>query len=71
VPNFAASVKSYAAREGQAFREVTAARSRVGGIDITIEDLAKPELLNQLQQAQGAMCFALRCKKALLPIVFC
>jgi LemA protein len=59
VPNLVASVKGYAAHEEQVFREVTEARSRVGGIDITIEDLANPELLNQFQQAQGAMGSAL------------
>ena len=59
VPNLVASVKGYAAHEEQVFREVTEARSRVGGIDITIEDLANPELLDQFQQAQGAMGSAL------------
>ena len=59
VPNLVASVKGYAAHEEQVFREVTEARSRVGGINITVEDLANPELLNQFQQAQGAMGSAL------------
>jgi len=56
VPNLVATVQGFADQERQVLTEVTAARSRVGQINVNADDEAS---LRQFQQAQGELGSAL------------
>ena len=59
IPNLVNTVKGYATHEQEVFTQVTEARSKVGSIQMTAEDAADPEKLQQFQQAQGNLSSAL------------
>ena len=59
VPNLVATVKGYAQHEEKVLTEVTAARSKVGSIQMTATDATNPEKLKQYAQAQGELSSAL------------
>jgi len=59
VPNLVNTVKGYAAHESQVLTEVTNARSRVGSVQISADDLDDPEQVRRFQQAQGELSSAL------------
>jgi LemA protein len=59
VPNLVNTVKGYAAHESQVLTEVTNARSRVGSMQISADDLDDPEQVRRFQQAQGELSSAL------------
>src|SRR5690606_26186762 len=59
VPNLVNTVKGYAAHESQVLTEVTNARSRVGSMQISADDLDDPEQVRKFQQAQGELSSAL------------
>lgn len=53
IPNLVNTVKGYATHEQEVFTQVTEARSKVGSIQMSAEDAADPEKLQQFQQAQA------------------
>ena len=59
IPNLVNTVKGYATHEQEVFTQVTEARSKVGSIQMSAEDAADPEKLQQFQQAQGKLSSAL------------
>ena len=59
IPNLVATVKGYAQHEEKVLTEVTAARSKVGSIQMTATDATNPEKLKQYAQAQGELSSAL------------
>lgn len=59
IPNLVNTVKGYAKHEEQVFTEVTAARSKVGSIQMTAEDATNEKKLKQYAQAQGELSSAL------------
>ncbi|HEX7641362.1 MAG TPA: LemA family protein [Burkholderiaceae bacterium] len=59
VPNLVNTVKGYAAHESAVLEQVTAARSRVGSIQVTPELLENPEAFAKFQRAQGELSGAL------------
>ncbi|HMB56095.1 MAG TPA: LemA family protein [Arenimonas sp.] len=59
VPNLVNTVKGYAAQEERVLTEVTNARARVGGINITADQASDPAKLAEFQKAQGEMSGAL------------
>ena len=59
IPNLVNTVKGYATHEQEVFTQVTEARSKVGSIQMSSEDAADPEKLQQFQQAQGNLSSAL------------
>ena len=59
IPNLVNTVKGYATHEQEVFTQVTEARSKVGSIQMTADDAADPEKLQQFQQAQGELSSAL------------
>jgi LemA protein len=59
IPNLVNTVKGYATHEQEVFTQVTEARSKVGSIQMSAEDAADPEKLQQFQQAQGELSSAL------------
>lgn len=59
VPNLVATVKASAAHEEKTLREVTEARSRATGIQLSGEDLSDPEKVAAFEQAQGQLSSAL------------
>lgn len=59
VPNLVNTVKSYAAHEREVLAQVTEARSRVGGIQVTPELVNDPEALARFQAAQAQLSGAL------------
>lgn len=59
IPNLVNTVKGYATHEQEVFTQVTEARSKVGSIQMTADDAADPEKLQQFQQAQGNLSSAL------------
>ena len=59
IPNLVNTVKGYATHEQEVFTQVTEARSKVGSIQMSAEDAADPEKLQQYQQAQGELSSAL------------
>ena len=52
VPNLVNTVKGYASHEERVFTEVTAARSKVGAINVNADD---PASVKQFQDAQGEL----------------
>ena len=59
IPNLVATVKGYAQHEEKVLTEVTAARSKVGSIQMTATDATNPVKLKQYAQAQGELSSAL------------
>ncbi|KML60487.1 LemA [Burkholderia cepacia] len=59
VPNLAAAVKGYASHEERVLLEVTDARARVGGIQITPEMAKEPAALAAFDRRQGELSGAL------------
>ena len=59
IPNLVATVKGYAAQEERVLTEVTNARARVGGANISAADAADPAKLAAFQKAQGELSGAL------------
>jgi len=59
VPNLVNTVKGYAAQEERVLTEVTNARARVGGVNISAEQAADPQKLAEFQKAQGELSGAL------------
>jgi LemA protein len=59
VPNLVNTVKGFAAQEKEVLTEVTAARSRVGTLQVTPELIENEELFANFQQAQGQLSSAL------------
>lgn len=59
IPNLVETVKAYAAHEQETLKAVTDARSRIGQVTLTAEDLNDPAKMQQFQAAQGSMSGAL------------
>lgn len=59
VPNLVNTVKGYAQHEERVLTEVTAARAKVGQVQITPETANDPEALAKFQAAQGQLSGAL------------
>lgn len=59
IPNLVNTVKGYADFEKEVLTEVTDARSRVGQIQLTAEDLNDPQKMQQFQNAQDELSGAL------------
>jgi LemA protein len=59
IPNLVETVKAYAAHERETLTEVTNARAKVGQMKISADNLGDPAVLQQFQQAQGALSSAL------------
>ena len=59
IPNLVETVKGYAAQERETFIAVTEARSKVGQIHISADDLEDPQKFRQFQQAQSELGAAL------------
>ncbi|MDY7025783.1 MAG: LemA family protein [Pseudomonadota bacterium] len=55
IPNLVSTVKGYADHEEKVFIEVAKARSQVGSVNITADDLTDPKKMEQFQQAQGEL----------------
>lgn len=59
IPNLVETVKGYAAHETETFQAVTNARAKVGQLNISPEIVNNPQMLQQFEQAQGALSSAL------------
>lgn len=59
VPNLVSTVKGYASHEEKVLTEVTAARAKVGSMQVTPELLNDPEAFAKFQAAQGQLTSAL------------
>ena len=59
IPNLVETVKAYAAHEQETLKAVTDARSRIGQVTLSAEDLNDPAKMQQFQAAQGNMSGAL------------
>ncbi|MDX3894535.1 LemA family protein [Pusillimonas sp.] len=59
VPKLVNSVNAYMVNERTVLTEVTEARSKVGSIQISVDDLDNPELMAQFAQAQSQLSSAL------------
>ena len=59
VPNLVSTVKGYARHEEKVLTEVTAARAKVGSMQVTPELLNDPEAFAKFQAAQGQLTSAL------------
>ncbi|AFC85952.1 LemA family protein [Frateuria aurantia] len=59
VPNLVNTVKGYASHEEKVLTEVTAARARVGSVQLPADGAGDPQQLARFQQAQGALSGAL------------
>lgn len=59
VPKLVNSVNAYMVNERTVLTEVTEARSKVGSINVTIDDLDNPERMAQFAQAQDQLSSAL------------
>ncbi|HBN9705056.1 MULTISPECIES: LemA family protein [Pseudomonas] len=59
VPNLVNTVKGYAAHEKEVLEQVTAARARVGGIQVTPELANDPQAFARFQEAQAQLSGAL------------
>mgnify|MGYP001311041343 CR=1 FL=1 len=59
IPNLVETVKAYAAHEQETLKAVTDARSRIGQVTLSAEDLNDPAKIQQFQAAQGNMSGAL------------
>ncbi|WP_397475086.1 LemA family protein [Pusillimonas sp.] len=59
VPKLVNSVNAYMVNERTVLTEVTEARSKVGSIQINVDDLDNPQLMAQFEQAQSQLSSAL------------
>lgn len=59
IPNLVETVKAYASHERETLQAVTEARSRIGQVNLSVEDLNNPALLQKYQAAQGTLSGAL------------
>ncbi|GAA4330115.1 LemA family protein [Pigmentiphaga soli] len=59
VPNLVNTVKGYASHESEVLTRVTEARSRVGSVTLTADQLDDPQQMQRFQQAQGELSSAL------------
>lgn len=59
VPNLVNTVKGYAAHEDKVLNDVTSARAKVGGIQVTPELINDPQAFAKFQAAQGELTSAL------------
>jgi LemA protein len=59
VPNLVATVKGYAAHETETLQAVTAARSKVGSMQVNADILNNPQAMQQFEQAQTQLSGAL------------
>jgi len=59
VPKLVNSVNAYMVNERTVLTEVTEARSKVGSIQISVDDLDNPELMQRFEQAQSQLSSAL------------
>jgi len=59
IPNLVEVVKGYAAHEKETLEAVVAARAKATSVNVSPGDLSNPEVMAQLQQAQGALSSAL------------
>jgi LemA protein len=59
VPNLVQTVAAFAAQERNVLTAVTDARSKVGSVQITVDDLSDPAKLQAFQAAQGELSGAL------------
>jgi LemA protein len=59
IPNLVATVQGYATQEKDVLLGVTQARSRVGQVQVTPEQLDNPEAMKKFAQAQGELSSAL------------
>lgn len=59
VPNLVETVAGFAAQERTVFEQVTQARSRVGQVQISVDDLNDPEKMAAFQNAQSELSGAL------------
>jgi LemA protein len=59
VPNLVSTVKGYASHEEKVLTEVTAARAKVGSMQVTPELLNDPDAFAKFQAAQGQLTSAL------------
>jgi len=59
IPNLVNTVKGYASHESQVLTQVTEARSRVGSVNISADQLDDPQQMQRFQQAQGELSSAI------------
>ncbi len=59
IPNLVETVKGYATHEKETLQAVVDARSKVGSVQLSAEDLSNPAAMQQLQAAQGGLSSAL------------
>lgn len=59
IPNLVSTVKGYATHESEVLQQVTAARARVGSVQVTPDLLKSPDGLKGFQSAQGELSSAL------------
>ena len=59
IPNLVATVRGYADHEQETLQAVVDARSRVGSVQLSSEDLNDPEAIRNFQEAQGGLSSAL------------